>query len=121
MKKHPPQQVMLDYARKLRCNLTPAERLVWNILRNRQFHGLKFVRQFIIEPYIIDFCCRTKKIVIEIDGGTHAEQRAYDQIRTNLIKSSGYRIIRFMNDRIIDDPNEFVTALERIFKLEPIL
>ena len=119
MQHQPPSQVMVDYARRLRSNLTPAERLVWNALRNRQFHNLKFVRQFIIGPYIVDFCCRSKKIVIEIDGGTHSDQRKSDQVRSDFIRSKGYRIIRFTNDHVADEPNEFVCALERTVGLKP--
>ncbi len=102
------------YARELRKNLTPAERLVWNVLRNRSFHNLKFVRQFPIEPYIVDFCCRSRKLVIEIDGSAHSDQRHYDQTRTNFLKSKGYKVIRFKNHHIQEDVNNFVIALESI-------
>jgi len=60
------------HARKLRKNMTDAERLLWQHLRNRQLGGYKFRRQRPIGPYIVDFVCLEKKLVIEVDGGQHA-------------------------------------------------
>lgn len=58
-------------ARKLRKNQTPQEQKVWNLLRNHQFHNLEFKRQYPMGDYIVDFICREKKLIIEIDGGQH--------------------------------------------------
>lgn len=58
-------------ARKLRKNQTPQEQKVWNLLRNHQFHNLEFERQYPMGDYIVDFICREKELIIEIDGGQH--------------------------------------------------
>ena len=74
-----------EYSRILRKNLTPQESKLWNILRKRQFYGYRFLRQYIIAPYIVDFICREKKIIIEVDGGQHNEPSdlLYDKQRTD--------------------------------------
>ena len=86
-------------ARTLRKNSTKQERTLWNILRNRQFYGLKFKRQFPIGNYITDFVCEEKKIVLELDGGQHniPSNVNNDNLRTEFIESMGYRVLRFWN------------------------
>ena len=94
--------IKYETARKLRHNMTPQERKLWNLLRNRSFKGLKFVRQYPIGNYIVDFACRLEKIVIEIDGGQHNEiaNIIYDNKRTNFLEEQGYKVIRFWNNEI---------------------
>ena len=97
-------------ARMLRKNLTKEEKILWNILRNRQFYGLKFKLHFTIGNYIVDFVCEEKKIVIELDGGQHNEEenKLKDNIRTEFIESKGYKVIRFWN-------NDINTNLEGVY------
>lgn len=97
-------------ARNLRKNMTPQEAKLWNLLKNRQLNGLKFVRQYPIGSYIVDFVCRTKYLVIEIDGGqhNHPENISDDNIRTKFIESKGYNVIRFWN-------NEIDENIERVY------
>ena len=92
----------LDKARDLRKNMTPQERKMWNILRNHQFYGFEIRRQYPISDYIVDFICRSKKIIIEIDGGQHNEDdnKNYDLERTKFLESLGYKVIRFWNNDI---------------------
>ncbi len=71
-----------SYAKQLRHTLTDAERLLWSRLRNRQFFHLKFRRQQPVGPYIADFVCMEKALIIELDGGQHGERIAYDARRT---------------------------------------
>ena len=82
--------------------MTNQERKLWNIIRNRQFYGFRFRRQFPIEPYIVDFICREKSIIIEIDGGQHNEpdNLRYDNERTKYLESLGFKVIRFWNTDI---------------------
>jgi very-short-patch-repair endonuclease len=89
-------------ARNLRQNQTPQEQKMWNLLRGKQFQGIKFVRQYPIDKYIVDFACRSKKLIIEIDGGQHNEDKniVYDNERTKFLESLGYKIIRFWNNDI---------------------
>ena len=89
--------VLKDRARTLRRHATEAENKIWYFLRNRRLKGYKFTRQHIIEPYIVDFICRDKKIIIELDGGQHADENAvlYDQERTQYLEGQGYKVLRF--------------------------
>jgi len=89
-------------ARELRQNMTPHESILWDLLRNRQFNSVKFVRQYPIGPYIVDFACRKKRLVIELDGGQHNinQNIDYDNKRSEYILSKGYKIIRFWNNDI---------------------
>ena len=89
-------------ARKLRKNNTTQEYKLWLLLRNRQFGGYKFVRQYPIGSYIVDFACRKLRLVIELDGGQHNAPNTvdYDNKRTEYIESRGYKIIRFWNNEI---------------------
>ena len=89
-------------ARELRNNMTKQEQVLWSILRNRCFYGYRFLRQYPIGNYIVDFVCRSEKIIIEIDGGQHNEPEAieYDKKRTEFLESKGYRVIRFWNNDI---------------------
>ena len=75
----------IGVARKLRQTSTIPEVKLWQYLRNRQFMGLKFRRQFPVGPYVVDFVCLSHKLVIELDGGQHAEQLDYDNQRTEYI------------------------------------
>lgn len=86
-------------ARELRRNLTPHEQRLWRLLRNRQFAGYKFRRQFVIGRYIVDFCCLKEKLVIELDGSQHNSNDGLkrDLVRDKYIQDHGYRILRFWN------------------------
>jgi very-short-patch-repair endonuclease len=83
----------------LRVNQTDAETKLWNALRNRQLCGLKFVRQESIGRYTCDFVCREKKVVVEADGGQHAESKS-DAVRDRYLREKGYRVIRFSPARL---------------------
>ena len=98
-------------ARNLRREQTPQEKIIWSIIRNRQFYGLKFKRQVPIGKYIADFCCNEKKIIIEIDGGQHNEPQniEYDNKRTEFMESEGYKVIRLWN-------NDINNNLEGVYK-----
>jgi very-short-patch-repair endonuclease len=91
-------------ARILRREMTEAERLLWYALRNRQFGEMKFRRQVPFAPYIVDFCCFEKRLVVEVDGGQHGEEdaRRYDAIRTARLERDGFRVLRFWNQDVLD-------------------
>jgi very-short-patch-repair endonuclease len=82
-------------ARRLRRDLTPGEKTLWAILRNRQFSGAKFRRQHSIGPYIVDFYCPEHNLIIEVDGDSHANKVRRDQDRSAWLVEQGHRIIRF--------------------------
>ena len=96
----PDRQVMLSRAREMRREPTEAERVMWRLLRDRQFRGLKFRRQLPIGRYVADFACLDPRVIIECDGGQHAES-AYDAERDAWLRSEGFRVIRFWNDAVL--------------------
>lgn len=93
---------LTELAKTLRKNSTPQERLLWKILRNSNINNLKFRRQYPIGNYIVDFICKEKLLIIEIDGGQHNDDnhRQYDIERTKYLTSRGFRVLRFWNSDI---------------------
>jgi very-short-patch-repair endonuclease len=85
-------------AGELRRNPTPAEARLWSHLRAHRLGGFGFRRQHAIGRYITDFCAPSKKLIIELDGSSHAEQVEYDAIRTAFLESKGYRVLRVYNN-----------------------
>ena len=102
---------MKHLAKKLRKNMTDAERLLWRHLRNRELGGYKFRRQRPIGPYIVDFVCLEKKLVIEVDGGQHAGQVELDAKRSDYLKEKGYRILRFWNNEVLTETESVLTVI----------
>jgi very-short-patch-repair endonuclease len=92
----------LRRAKSLRRELTQAERKLWSVLRNRQLSGAKFRRQQPIGPFIADFVCHDRRLIIEADGGQHADRIA-DKRRTSFLESKGYRVLRFWNNDILNN------------------
>lgn len=88
---------ILARARELRHPQTPAETKLWSRLRSSQVESFKFRRQHPIDRFIVDFYCAECRLVVEIDGDSHAEQVEYDDARTEWLQSHGYRVVRFNN------------------------
>jgi very-short-patch-repair endonuclease len=86
-------------AKSLRKKMTDAERFLWERLRRKQMEGYKFRRQCPIGPYIVDFVCLEKGLVIEIDGGQHAVQREADAARSAWLATHGYQVLPFLESR----------------------
>ena len=97
--------------RHLRTNSTDAEQHLWRLLRNRQLAGHKFRRQHPIPPYIVDFICLEHRLIIELDGGQHADAVAYDEARTNYLESQDYRILRFWNHEVLSNTDGMLTII----------
>jgi very-short-patch-repair endonuclease len=95
-------QATLVKAKKLRRELTDAERKLWSVLRNSQLDGAKFRRQQPIGPFIADFVCQEARLIIEADGGQHAESTS-DARRTAFLERKGYRVLHFWNNDIIQN------------------
>jgi len=104
---------MTGRARRLRNNATDAEMLLWRGLRGKQMAGHKFRRQYPVAPYIVDFVCLDAKLVVELDGGQHSEQLAYDGRRDAYIRSCGFRVLRYWNDQVM---TEMQAVLEDIYR-----
>lgn len=92
---------LINKARSLRQRATKPEQILWLRIRNRQIDNAKFRRQFPIPPFIADFACVDKKLIIEIDGETHVSQTNYDQDRTSILNQHGYTVLRFTNNEIM--------------------
>jgi very-short-patch-repair endonuclease len=92
-----------QFAKNLRTNATDVELLLWQHLRSHRFFDVKFKRQQPIGGYIVDFICFKAKLIIELDGGQHMEQREYDEKRTGWLRSQGFEIIRFWNNEVIEN------------------
>jgi very-short-patch-repair endonuclease len=91
-----------DNARRLRRNATIAEQRLWYRLRSRSLCEMKFVRQEPIGPYIVDFVCRERRLIIEVDGGQHAESER-DLVSDRWLRDHKYRILRFWNNDVIQN------------------
>ena len=113
-KKHRINPLTRIHARELRHGQTPIEERLWRELRSRQLVGMKFRRQHPIGSFIVDFYCADKRLVVEIDGDSHADQIAYDKRRTKWLEDQGYRVIRFTNREVL---NQLSAVLEKIMRV----
>ena len=91
-----------ERARSLRSALTPAESALWRRIRSRQLGGFKFVPQEPIGLYYVDFVCRDRRLIVELDGGQHAG-RVSDRRRDDDLSALGYRVIRIWNNDVIEN------------------
>jgi very-short-patch-repair endonuclease len=85
----------------LRNNATDVERRMWRIL---SVHRPRFTRQHVVGPYILDLACRGAKLAVEFDGGHHWETLQYDGERTRFLEALGWKVIRFWNSEVTDNP-----------------
>jgi very-short-patch-repair endonuclease len=87
---------------KLRRDATDVERILWHALRTRASFW-KFRRQHLIGPFVVDFACPARKLVIELDGGQHVARKEADAARSAKIARYGYRVIRFWNNEVVEN------------------
>lgn len=92
-----------DFARQLRRQLTPQERRLWYLLRDRRFARFKFRRQHPVGPYILDFACCRAHLAVELDGGQHDARAGYDARRTAWLRLQGWRVLRFWNNELMEN------------------
>ncbi len=102
--------LMRDRARGLRRRQTDAEGKLWEKLRGRQL-GIKFRRQQPIGPYVVDFCCLERLLVIEVDGGQHVDQAHRDAERDAWLEGQGFRVLRFWNNDVLENIEGTLTAI----------
>ena len=98
------------FARYLRKNMTDAERAMWRVLRNRTLAGCKFLRQYPIARYIVDCACIKRRLVIELNGGQHADSDT-DSERTSVIEAFGYRVLGFWNNNVLTSPDAVLSVI----------
>ncbi len=110
-----PSPLTRSRARTLRQEETPAERAMWGLLRERRLEGLKFRRQYPVGIFIVDFCCRERRLIVELDGEVHdAEpQQAWDENRDIYLQQRGFQVLRFRNEAVFNDPD---LVLQRIYE-----
>jgi len=102
---------LIACARHMRSHPTHAEATLWEKLRAKRLNGYKFRRQHIIPPFIVDFYCAELGLIIEIDGPIHQAQNEYDQQRTKFLESFGKHVIRFTNQRILEEIDEVLCEI----------
>ncbi len=91
----------IQNARRLRKEMTDAERKLWAVLRGSRLDGYKFRRQHPLGRYVLDFFCEQRGLVIELDGGQHGDQIERDNFRTAWLEAQGCRVLRFWNDDVL--------------------
>lgn len=114
------QNYLRHLAKKLRKRSTDTENLLWNLLKAKQFQGLKWRRQEPIENYVVDFVCYEKRIIIECDGSQHLDQFHEDQKRDQYLTSQGFKVLRFWNSEIFENTEGVLESIwETCCKLTP--
>jgi very-short-patch-repair endonuclease len=100
-------------AKRLRARQTGAELALWRMLRTLETNGSHFRRQVPVGPYVVDFACLAAKLIVEVDGSQHASERgmARDAVRTRWLANEGFRVIRFWNNDVTDNPSGVLEVL----------
>ena len=104
---------------EFRDNPTPAEKALWDVLRNKNVLGLKFRRQHKIGQFIVDFYCHNAGLIIEVDGGIHEKRKTEDQVRSRFFRTLGLRVIRFSNEEILKSSEEIKQRIESYISNSP--
>ncbi|PKL17186.1 MAG: DNA (cytosine-5-)-methyltransferase [Spirochaetae bacterium HGW-Spirochaetae-5] len=102
---------LIDFAKQLRKDQTDVEIILWKHLRSKQIDGFKFRRQQPIGAYIVDFVCFEIKLIIELDGSQHIEEKEKDVARDNWLKSQGFTVLRFWNNDVIINKAGVLTVI----------
>lgn len=102
-------------ARRLRLNSTDAERRLWAVLRDRRLAGYRFRRQHLIGDFIVDFACTRHQLVVEADGGQHAD-KAEDERHTAFLQAKGWRVIRFWNNDVLANTEGVIETVPRVLR-----
>jgi very-short-patch-repair endonuclease len=113
-------EALLARAKAMRSEMTQPERELWTALRAKRFADTKFSRQVVIAPYIADFVARTHKLVIELDGDTHAGNEQRDARRTAWLEEQGYRVIRFNNTDVMGNLEGVLLSFEAALATAPL-
>ena len=104
-------------ARDLRHKSTEAERALWTIVGNRKIAGCKFRRQVPIDRFFVDFACLDAHVIVELDGGQHADQIDYDAARTEILEAHGWTVLRFWNRQVLENPEGVTMAIRSALEL----
>ena len=102
--------------RKLRNNPTYSEKVIWQSLRKKQIHGVRFLRQYSVNYFVLDFYAPKIKLAIEIDGSSHIGKEAYDEARQKYIESFNIKVIRFTDEQVFGNVNKVIEEIENIVR-----
>ena len=108
-----------EHARELRKRLTEAEQRLCLRLKRRQVAGMKFQRQQPSGVFVADFVCFERKLIIEVDGGQHAEQVSYDKERSRWFEAQGYRVLRFWNNEVLSNTDAVAEVIFNCVEDDP--
>ncbi len=108
-------------ARQMRHDPTPAEKVLWELIRNRNLLGFKFRRQHPIDRFIVDFFCAEAHLIIEVDGSSHDYTQDEDALRTAFLESRELRVLRFRNEQVIEHLTDVREQIERVLNSPSIL
>jgi very-short-patch-repair endonuclease len=103
----------VGFERGLRRQSTDAEHRLWFHLRDRRLKGFKFRRQHRLGPYVVDFVCLDRGVVLELDGGQHLERASYDALRSQYLEGQGFRVLRFWNDEVLTRTEQVLAEVLR--------
>ena len=106
-------------ARQLRRHATNAETKLWFAIRDRRLAGFKFARQIPIGPYVADFVCREQMLIVEVDGGQHAES-SRDQIRDTFLRKEVFHVLRFWNSDVLTNCDEVLNTILQALRTNPL-
>jgi very-short-patch-repair endonuclease len=101
----------LARARALRASMSSSEHAFWRIVRAHRLEGIKFARQVECGPFYIDFAQRQGRLAIELDGESHVGKEGEDAVRTRYLERKGWRVIRFTNDELANNPDGVADAI----------
>lgn len=110
----------LQLKRILRKQQTPAEAKLWEALRDRKLNGMKWRRQANIDIFIADFLCVEYRLIVEVDGGIHADQQERDCVRTEVIGDHDYKVIRFKNEEILQGLPDVLQRIKALTSQPPL-
>ena len=105
---------LLERARQMRRQMTESEKLLWGLLRRKGL-GVKFCRQEIIGPFIVDFACRKLKLVVEVDGSQHLHN-PYDKKREAYLEKKGWKVLRFWNNQVLREPEAVAERIREVIE-----
>ncbi|MCA6422091.1 MAG: leucine--tRNA ligase [Flavobacterium sp.] len=114
--------ILINHAKEMRKNSTEAESILWQELRGKNLED-KFRQQHLIDDFIVDFVCLSKKLIIEVDGGYHSNpnQKKLDEERTIILNKKGYKIIRFSNDEVLFSISDVISKIKNHLQERDIL
>lgn len=109
---------VIELARTMRLNMTASEKILWNELKEKKFHGYRFKCQHPIHQYVLDFYCHAAGLAIEIDGDIHKSRQDYDEFRDEFLYQCGISTIRFTNDEITHNINDVLKAIRQSLEIK---